>query len=290
MTKAAATMHGTICSYKHRKCRCEPCRTANVEYQRKRYRLRAYGTWQPLVDANPVRAHLEALHEQGMSWERIARAAGISVEEVRRIRMPLGTKPLPKRVRKDRAATILAIRFEAPPVTPYTLVDSTGTARRLQALRAIGWPTLALADRCPVSRQALGAAMRQELVLESTRAAVAELYEDLRDQDPRRHGVPEDTFRRAGNWAKARKWAAPNRWTESDIDDPHAEPGLPVGPRYFQPTAGDRRRAIVEDTAELALLGYGRHAIAERLGVTWEAVHRAHRRDGATIPAVLTAA
>lgn len=286
----ATLKHGTISGYKYHKCRCPQCCKANVEYQRKWYRLRAYGTWQPLVDADPVRRHLNSLHDQGMTWEQIARGADIAVEEVRRIRMPLGKKPLPKRVRKDRAEKLLAICFKAPPVTPYTLVDSTGTARRLQALRVIGWSTLALAERCQVSRQALGAALRQSLVMESTRAAVAELYEDLRDQDPRRHGVSEDAFRKAGRWAKAQGWAAPNRWVDRDIDDPQAEPGPPVGPRYFSPSAGDRRRAIVEDTAELALLGYDRHAIAERLGITWEAVHRAHRRAGVEVPRILTAA
>lgn len=46
-----------------------------------------------------------------------------------------------------------------------------------------------------------------------------------------------------------------------------------------------RRRAdVIEDTADLARLGLIGDQIAERLGMTWEGVCRAHSRGGVPVP------
>ncbi|MFB7910235.1 hypothetical protein ACFC1T_27755 [Kitasatospora sp. NPDC056076] len=286
--KTATFKHGTVTGYKYRGCKCLACCDAYAAYQRTRYRKRAYGTWQPLVDATPAREHLEALHAQGMSWEQMARVSGVLVEELRRLRMPLGSKPRTERIRPERAELLLSIRFDPSPGTPKALVPSVGTARRLQALRAIGWPLSVLADRSGVARHTLAmASTRQQTVQESTRAAVAELYDDLCDQDPRRHDVPAESVRRAAAWAERQDWAAPNCWLNTNIDDPGTQPGPPEGRRYSAPSAGDRRQAIIEDTAELARNGCTRQVIATRLGIQWEAVQRAHQRAGVPVPAIL---
>ncbi|MBV6697487.1 hypothetical protein KV557_10155 [Kitasatospora aureofaciens] len=289
--KTTVFEHGTVTGYKYRGCKCLACCNAYATYQRTRYRKRAYGTWQPLVDATPAREHLEALHAQGMSWEQIARVSGVLVEELRRLRMPLGNKPRTERIRPERAELLLSIRFDPSPGTPKGLVPAIGTARRLQALRAIGWPLSALAARSGVARHTLAmVTSRQQGVQDATRAAVAEVYDDLHDQDPRRHGIPAESMRRAMAWAVGEGWAAPNCWLNSDIDDPDAKPGLPEGRRYSSPSAGDRRQAIIEDTAELANQGCTRQVIAARLGIGWEAVHRAHQRAGVPVPAILNTA
>lgn len=288
--KATTFEHGTVTGYKYRGCKCLACCDAYATYQRTRYRKRAYGTWQPLVDATPAREHLEALHARGMSWEQMARVSGVLVEELRRLRMPLGSKPRTERIRPERAKLLLSIRFDPSPGTPKGLVPSVGTARRLQALRAIGWPLSVLAERSGVARHTLAmVTTRQRAVQESTRVAVAELYDDLRDQDPRRHGVPAKSVRRATAWATHSGWAEPNCWLNSNIDDPNAKPGPPEGRRYSAPSPGDRRQAIIEDTAELARHGCTRQVIAARLGIQWEAVQRAHQRAGVPVPAILNA-
>jgi hypothetical protein len=46
-----------------------------------------------------------------------------------------------------------------------------------------------------------------------------------------------------------------------------------------------RRHAdVIEDTAELAGYGFTGAEIAERLGMTWEGLCRAHRRGGVEVP------
>ncbi|MQS14482.1 hypothetical protein F7Q99_19990 [Streptomyces kaniharaensis] len=286
--KTVTFEHGTVTGYKYRGCKCLACCNAYAAYQRTRNRKRAYGTWQPLVDAAPARKHLEALHARGMAWEQIARVSGVPVTELRRLRIPMGSHQPPERIRRERAQLLLAVEFDVAPTTPKALVPSVGTARRVQGLRAIGWPLPVLTERSGLSRHALTGAMRQAMVQETTRTAVVELYDDLKDQDPRRHGVPDESTRKAITWAARSGWAAPNCWLSSDIDDPDAKPGPPEGRRYSSPSAGDRRQAIVDDTAELASQGCTREVIAVRLGVSWEAVQRAHSRAGVRIPPILS--
>src|SRR6266536_5240977 len=57
--------HGTRAGYRGG-CRCEPCRRADREYARRRYRLKAYGQWQPFTDAAPVREHVRRLMSLGI--------------------------------------------------------------------------------------------------------------------------------------------------------------------------------------------------------------------------------
>ncbi|MDH6116856.1 hypothetical protein ABH930_000275 [Kitasatospora sp. GAS204A] len=53
------------------------------------------------------------------------------------------------------------------------------------------------------------------------------------------------------------------------------------------PSPQGRAAAIVEDTAELVLQGLPRSAIADRFGVTWNAVQKAHERTGVPLPAII---
>ena len=42
-----------------------------------RTRQTAYGRWQPYVDAQPVRDHINTLRAQGMGWKRVAEVANV---------------------------------------------------------------------------------------------------------------------------------------------------------------------------------------------------------------------
>lgn len=70
-------------------CRCEGCRQAHTEYERLRRRLKAYGRWQPYVDAVPVREHLRKIMKpkpgdlEGVGRRTIARQTGVPANTIR---------------------------------------------------------------------------------------------------------------------------------------------------------------------------------------------------------------
>ena len=68
--------HGTVAGYAAG-CNCFSCRVAKSQWKNQRHRRISYGTWQPWVDAQPVRDHLHRLREAGIGWERAADLAGI---------------------------------------------------------------------------------------------------------------------------------------------------------------------------------------------------------------------
>lgn len=102
-------------------------------------------------------------------------------------------------------------------------IDSTGTVRRIQALRALGWPLRVIAAKVGTTRETLQHIGRRGRPAHATTAAkIARVYEQM----SMTHGF--DT--RARNYAAEQGWALPIQWDESgphDIDDPNAEPYRP---------------------------------------------------------------
>ena len=100
-------------------------------------------------------------------------------------------------------------------------IPATGTARRIQALVAIGYTYVDLAEEFGWSHDMpMRLATRKSHVLRSTAERVAEVYD-------RFHMTPQTGTRRA-NYARsvARKhgWSPPLAW--DDIDDPNEPPDL----------------------------------------------------------------
>src|SRR5690349_9410942 len=136
-----------LVGYKHDGCRCSTCTAASIAYDTRRSRQIAYGRWQPLVDADPVRAHLRKLMASGLGWQRAAGIAGIADSTVSRILYGRHDKPPNKRVRPAIAQALLAIKPSIDLLAAGTVIDATGTRRRTQALAAIGWSVNAQAAR-----------------------------------------------------------------------------------------------------------------------------------------------
>ena len=108
--------------------------------------------------------------------------------------------------------------------TLATFAPSIGTARRLQALAAVGW---ACADLAPilharesnVCRWRVG---RQALVTARTAAKVSAVYDALWDRPPTgRYTV------KVRNLAARRGWQPPAAYDDDLIDDPAASPSTP---------------------------------------------------------------
>jgi hypothetical protein len=274
--------HGTLSGHKYHKCRCLPCMDAAAAYQRSRSRRQGYGTWQPFTDAAPVRAHIEALHDEGMAYGHIATAAGMKLPNIARIRGDVSGRPAVKRVRHETAQRILAVRFQVEQLPECAWVPSRGTQRRIEALRALGWPLHELAARANFDRHSLSSIASQQVVYAATHRAIQLLFEDLHDQDPIRHGVPKWVAHRIRRQSRAAKYAPPLAWDDIDND---GAPG--PGPWRFGFAAAGQEEdtaALLEDVRELANLGVTRDEIAARVGRTWNSITTAFNRAGFSVP------
>lgn len=201
-------------------CRCRTCQRANVAYENNRRRQVAYGRWQPFVDAEPVRQHIQRLRAAGMGQKRIAELACVSTNTI--AKLLYGPTPT-RRVRPWTAEKLLAITLSVDLLRAAALVDATGARRRLQALVAIGWPMMELARRMDMAPSTFSQFMRSRTVRAINSRRVWELYESMWNQPP-----PQDTPRQRGvsslacALARAEGWLPPLAWDDDTIDDPAA--------------------------------------------------------------------
>lgn len=237
MSSATATErpHG-YAKYKLEGCRCNTCGWAVSEYTRVRAERIAAGTWR--LDSAPVRVHIRALGAAGMGYKRVAAVAGISVSTVGRVlygRHDKGTPP-PATIRYDLGTKLLAVE---PDLHPNSSIEASGTARRIQALVAIGHTITAVAHEIGWTLQNLSSlahsgsiplAARVEV---RTAQAVSRLYDRWSMVVPQ--GVQAD---RARGHARRLGWVPPLAWDDEEIDDPFASPAEAAGSRCLWPGCG----------------------------------------------------
>lgn len=219
--------------------------------------------------------HIARLRRHGLRDHQIAAAATVGVATIYRIARRHGpiTRAVERRI------------LEVPPPTDPDTADCTatmssaGTARRLQALVVQGFPPAVLALRLGMPRQQLHQLLHQTHPRVAVHVAVrvGQLCLDLWDQPAEHQHVTSAAATRARTLATAHGWMPLAAWDA--IDDPNAQPELGA--------TVSRVRAVVDDTAELVREGLSREGIAARLGIKWDAVRQAHRRDGTPLPAVL---
>lgn len=276
MTGASRRSHG-YARAKLDGCRCYACRFAVSQYNEARERAIAYGTWQSFVDAEPVRQHLQNLQACKIGLRRIAQEVGTDRKRLQLIltgRPEQGIGPQ-KRVRPQLAAAVLAIQPSLDLLGAATVIDATGTHRRLQALVAAGWPQHHLAAALGWTDTNFSALLQQKRVTVRTARAVRELYDQMWRLDPREHGVDTKAYSRARNHAAHCDWAPVGAWDDDTIDDPAAQPDTG--------TCVPRGVALVEDATELITKQeYTREQAAARLGVTKKALDQAFSRYSRT--------
>lgn len=259
--------HGTLSRYKYHRCRCTECREASAAYQRTRYRKKGYGTWQPLVDAEPVRQHILALNATGLSYKVIAEQIGRPTATVTGFIYDLSpSRSRKKHATPEIAAAILAVT--ATQVMPGQ-VDSTGTGRRVQALAAIGWPMRTLGRHVGIHPACVGRLAGQAFVYRSTARTVSEAYERLQHQVPEEHGVSLATAVKTRKWAARMGWPDPVWWDDMGrIDDPTFDPATAERDLNRDQLAAHRRAEI----DHLYSFGLTEETIAARLGMALSTV------------------
>lgn len=261
--------HGTLARYET-PCRCLPCTDASRKANQRRRLLKATGRWQPYTDPAPVRAHLAALRDAGLTLVEIVHATATPAQTLDHIRRGDYT-----RVRTETARRILAVDPARIDAERY-LTDATGTRRRLQALYWRGHPTAAICAATGLNERTVraitrGAAIR---VARTTRDAVHDAYRRLADQDPARRGTPDDAVRRARAFARRGGFAPAAAWDDDTIDDPRAVPDLGA--------ETSRREALAEDAAWIAATEVrDPNLIAARLGISRDYLDQVRERTAA---------
>lgn len=252
--------HGTLSRAKYHHCNCEPCRKASADYQRTRHRKTGYGTWQPFVDAEPVRQHLLMLREHGISYIRAAELAGMYAPTVGRLLYTVAGRKPTQRVRPETAAAILAVQ---PNAISTHRTDATGTHRRLQALAANGWPMRRLAPHFNLNPSTPGRLLTQTTLCTTTAEAIATAYEHLQYERPEDHGINPWDADKARRAAAAQDWHDPLWWEDMGrIDDPTFNPSVADRPLSRDELGALRR----EEITHLANYGYTPETIHQRLG------------------------
>ncbi len=231
--------------YKLDGCRCYPCAAAVSEYNLNRERAIAYGTWNPWTPAEPVRQHVRTLQACGLGLRRIADAAGVNRKTLQALlggRPARGTGPQEK-LRAAIAAAILAVEPTLDLLGDKTVIDGSGTRRRIQALVTIGWSQAKLAERLGWEPGNLSALLRRDRTVAATARAVRALFDELWDQAPPEAGHRDKIgASRARAHARAAGWQPPQAWDDDLIDVPDSELDAELARRVAAMDDEDLRR------------------------------------------------
>lgn len=242
----------------HYHAQCAACQQYRRRLFRRRSRAVAYGQWQYMVDAGPVREHIATLLQQHMTLPQISAAAGVGLSTTRQIFAATYARTKPA-----VAARILAVTAQEP-----RLVDSTGTARRLQALGLAGFGLAHLADLTGYWYPTLLRWQRQHTAKITTvnRDTVRYLYQQL--------WCADGPDQRAIQIATAHGWCPFEAWTDQTIDDPQALPYTATEQREY--VDWERLNRIKQKTIPVGLLAVTFESLspAEQLEL-WRA-HVAH--------------
>lgn len=195
--------HGTVARYVVNKCRCQPCRTAACEYERRRLRQVAYGRWQPYVDAEPARQHVRALMASGIGWMRVADLAGVSRGGLSKLLYGETKRNLApsKRIRPETERRLLSVQ---PLVADRRLVDARRTVQLVRAMQARGYTLTWICEQVGITNQRL-------LYRTKVRASTARKVAGLIDQCATTPGPSSRAVRRAkeNGWTAAALWSEP---------------------------------------------------------------------------------
>lgn len=263
------TQHGKRSTYV-KGCHCADCRAANARYA-KLAKFRSDTGRSVLVDARPVRNHLQKLREAGVGKRTIAARSGVSQTVVDRLLGINSDRPA-ARVRPETAKRLLSVRVED--VAAGTRVSIVGTQRRLQALIALGWTQTEIAQRVGWTVANLNTLVhgRSPQVNRGTHERVQSVYEELSMLPG-----PSDNARRL---ALRYGWCTPLAWDDDSIDDPASRPS--GGTRT--PRTRGKLHELVEDYRDTWDYHLGDvYVAAPRLGMKPDALERAlhrARRDG----------
>lgn len=204
-----------------------PSRTS--DYSSHRNRMKAYGRWQPYVDAQPAREHVNRLRAAGIGPKRIAELSGVPHGSIAKLIYGEARRNLApsKRIRPETEARLLAVEPSIDSLAPSGFVPAIGTRRRLQALACMGYPLTWISGRIGISAAQVWRLQhgRTNQCEAETHFAIKALY---RTHAMRPSESPRaEAIRRA---ARAKGWESVIAWDDPDAEDEriargHGKPG-----------------------------------------------------------------
>ena len=260
--------HGEVstCWARHG-CGCDDCLDGQRDRMTRRRKQIAYGRHEPLRPITRARRHVNVLRAANWTVREIAVAAGVSVQIVNRV--GLNHAKSITRESEERLLSVHPHRKNVAPL-PASLVDATGTIRRIQALMALGWSGPQLMSRIGANPAYQTRLLNHPQVMERTRAAVAELYDELWDQHPPAQTAAERyVIRRVKRRAATNGWVPPLAWDDDTIDDPNAHPSDQVAAEKVN---------VLDELEALVSGGSAPHVAAETLGQKPTSLARLARR------------
>jgi len=170
MPPAERYEHGTRARYVCG-CRCEPCRIANREYARSRYRAQhVRKEWNGLVSADKARAHLAALSEQGIGRRAVGEACDVNHNSLAAIIRGKKTQ-----IRAETEKRILAVDSSAR--ADGSQVPGRRTWNLIGKLLEMGFSKASLAKRLGYESPAIQ--IKRKVVLARTAQRVERLYRQM---------------------------------------------------------------------------------------------------------------
>lgn len=263
--------HQKTCYLEHG-CRCNNCREY-VRIQREYYRKqKAYGRpTTDLVDAAPVRKHVNQLRAAGMGQDRIAALSGVNRSIIRHLLYGTGEEPPARRIRSWNADALLKVQ---PHPDDLLLRDPRGTQRRLQALAVNGWSFARISRMLGITDAGVRAYLDSFAVTQETHEKIAELFDQLWNTTPPMESKGDRiSAAQTKTWARRNNWVPALAWDDIDDDEkPHSN-----GRVNWQARSVEERAARV---AELHFLRWSDHRIAVELGIADRTVIRIRQRLG----------
>lgn len=226
-----------------RGCRRAECRKADRIY-RKQYELRQLAGIPSHIPGPVVAAHIRALTGSGHTIRGIASRSDISERAINYI---LNGQ---ENVLRAKALTVLSIQ----PLTEAPRVDATGTARRIQALAAIGWPVIWTAAQTGYHYSYLFSITGGHR--HTIPRPVAQRFTALYREYSHRAGYSEFTR----SIARRNNWHGPMAW--DDIDDPSEQPETSAP--FEAASKYERDPDKKQEITHLYLLGESPEQIAKR--------------------------
>ncbi|MFK4801723.1 hypothetical protein ACI3K5_23950 [Streptomyces sp. MPA0124] len=202
-------------------------RDAKARWARRRRRLIGYGQWQPFTDAEPIRQHVLAIRATGMGLRTLAARAGVTVATVDHLIYGNSPHPPAAKIRTENAKALLAYWPTLDDYDDGSIIDATGTRRRLQALAAIGWPVSSLHHHINIITVSSLERLRfNQQVTARVARAVRDVYQWASVGTAEDHGITPWIAERGRGHATRRGWAKPVAWDDDTIDNPDAHPDI----------------------------------------------------------------